>query len=38
MTAWIAAMPVAKQTVATPSSILLIFDSSAAEVGLPCRP
>ena len=34
----IAAMPVAKHTVATPSSIFVTFDSSAAVVGLPWRP
>ena len=34
----IAAMPVAKQTVATPPSIAVTFASSAAVVGLPCRP
>ena len=34
----IAAMPVAKQTVATPSSIFVTLASSAAVVGLPCRP
>jgi hypothetical protein len=38
MIAPIAAMPVPKQAVATPSSIRLIFSSSAAVVGLPCRP
>ena len=30
-----AAMPVLKQAVATPSSILVTLDSSAAVVGLP---
>jgi hypothetical protein len=34
----IAAMPVLKQTVATPSSMRFTFSSSAAVVGLPCRP
>ena len=34
----IAAMPVAKQALATPSSMPLTLVSSAAEVGLPCRP
>ena len=34
----IAAMPVEKETVATPSSIFVTLASSAADVGLPCRP
>ena len=38
MIAPIAAMPVAKLTVATPPSIALTFASSAVDVGLPCRP
>ena len=38
ITAPIAAMPVAKETVATPSSIFVTFASSAAVVGLPWRP
>ncbi len=36
-TAAIAAMPVAKQAVARPSSIMVILASSAAVVGLPWR-
>ncbi len=34
----IAAIPVAKVTVAIPSSILVTLASSAADVGLPWRP
>jgi hypothetical protein len=33
-----AAMPVAKQIVDTPSSIWFTLSSSAETVGLPCRP
>ena len=38
MIAPIAAIPVLKVTVATPSSIRVIFSSSAVAVGLPWRP
>ena len=38
MMAPIAAMPVANVTVPTPPSIAVILASSAADVGLPCRP
>jgi hypothetical protein len=34
----IAAIPVAKQTVATPSSMAVTFASRAADVGFPWRP
>ena len=38
MIAPIAAMPVANVTVPTPPSIAVTLASSAADVGLPCRP